>query len=188
VKTNRSFEKCARISVLCNFNVEARASQLKRLAPMFDRNDFNHLAKIEGERLQFLSAYRGLHYTCYPQHAFNVPDAEEFIRITRAPKAIGDNGLYFWLSAELTNSWKGRESYLLPFLSGAYFEPISEAGFNGLVADTCASLIKPPDLPLIRKQRFIGALLMYSMKTEFWVSAVAEYENEYIHFAWETTA
>jgi hypothetical protein len=29
---------------------------------------------------------------------------------------------------------------------------------------------------------------MYSMKTEFFVSAVAEYEDEFIHFAWETTA
>lgn len=155
---------------------------------MFERSDFECLASNEGEKLQFLSAYRGLRYVYYPQYAFTVPDGEESIRITHAPKALGDNGLRFWLSAELADNWQGRETYLLPYLSGAYFEPISEAAFNKLVAENCAGLINPPDLPLISKQVFIGALLMYSMKTDFFVSVVAEYENEYIHFAWETTA
>lgn len=29
---------------------------------------------------------------------------------------------------------------------------------------------------------------MYSMKTEFIVSLFAEYEDEYIHFYWDTTS
>lgn len=155
---------------------------------MFCRIDYDQLVQAEGSRLQYLGAYRGLHYTFYPQYAFQVPDGEESIRITRSPKAQGDNGLRFWLAAELAAGWRERESYLHSYLSGAYFEPIDELTFNDLVATHCSSLVAPPMLPLSSGQAFLGALLMYSMKTEFFVSAIAEYENEFIHFAWETTA
>jgi hypothetical protein len=155
---------------------------------MFCRIDYDKLVQTEGSRLQYLGAYRGLYYVCYPQYAFQVPDGEESIRITRSPKALDDNGLRFWLAAELADDWRGRESCLHGYLSGAYFEPIDERQFDDLVATNCSSLIVPPTLPLAREQAFLGALLMYSMKTEFFVSAIAEYENEFIHFAWETTA
>ena len=155
---------------------------------MFCRIDYDKMLQIEDGRLQYLGAYRGLHYICYPQYAFHVPDGEESIRITRSPKAQGDNGLRFWLAAELADNWQGRESYLQDYLSGAYFEQINETTFNDLVATHCRGLVAPPVLPLVSQQVFLGALLMYSMKTEFFVSAVAEYENEFIHFAWETKA
>jgi hypothetical protein len=35
---------------------------------------------------------------------------------------------------------------------------------------------------------FVGAVLLYSMKADFIVSLVAEYEDEFIHFYWDTTA
>ena len=155
---------------------------------MFCRGDYDQLVQVEGTGLQYLGAYRGLYYTCYPQYAFRVPDGEESIRITRAPKAEGDNGLRFWLAAELADDWRGRESYLPNYLSGAFFEPIDELSFNDLVATHCSGLVVPPRLPLVVGQAFLGGLLMYSMKTELLVSTVAEYENEFIHFAWETTA
>lgn len=155
---------------------------------MFCRIDFEKLVQAEGSRLQHLGAYRGLYYVCYPQYAFEVPDGEESIRITRSLKALDDNGLRFWLAAELADGWQGRESYLQSYLSEAYFEPIDEQQFDDLVATHCSGLIVPPRLPLARDQAFLGALLMYSMKTDFFVSAIAEYENEFIHFAWETTA
>ena len=155
---------------------------------MFCRIDYDKLVQIEGSRLQYLGAYRGLYYICYPQYAFHVPDGEESIHITRSPKAQGDNGLRFWLAAELADDWRGRESYLHDYLSGAYFEPIDELTFNDLVATHCSSLVVPPILPLASGQVFLGALLMYSMRTEFFVSAIAEYESEFIHIAWETTA
>lgn len=100
----------------------------------------------------------------------------------------GDNGLRFWPAAELATDWKGRESYLPGYLSDAYFSPIDERSFNELVANHCSSLIAPPRLPLANGQLFSSALLMYSMKTDFFVSALAEYENEFIHFAWATMA
>jgi hypothetical protein len=155
---------------------------------MFCRKDYDQLVQVEGSRLQHLGRYRGLYYICSPQCAFHVPDGEESIRITRSSKAERDNGLRFWLAAELANDWRGRESYLLNYLSDAYFEPIEELPFNDLVATHCGGLVVPPTLPLLSGQAFLGGMLMYSMKTEFFVSAVAEYENEFIHFAWETTA
>jgi len=155
---------------------------------MFERKDFDNLVSIEGDNLKFLSGYQGLYYVYYPQYAFKVPDSEESIRITRAPKNSSDNGLRFWLSAELADNWQGRENHLLPYLSGSYFERINEAVFAGLVAEKVSALINPPELPFVSEQAFHGALLMYSMKTEFIVSIFAEYEREYIHFAWETTA
>lgn len=155
---------------------------------MFCRTDYEKLVQKEGSRLQYLGTYRGLYYVCYPQYAFQVPDSEESIRITRSPKALGDNGLHFWLAAEITDNWQGQWSYLHSYLSDAYFEPINEQQFNDLIATRCSGLVVPPRLPLAQDQAFLGALLMYSMKTDFFVSAIAEYENEFIHFAWETTA
>jgi hypothetical protein len=155
---------------------------------MFCRSDYDQLVQVEGSRLQHLGSYRGLYYVCYPQYAFQVPDGEESIRIARAPKSERDNGLRFWLAAELADDWRGRESCFLNYLSGAFFEPIDELPFNDLVATHCSGLVAPLKLPLVSGQAFLGGLLMYSMKTEFFVSAVAEYEDEFIHFAWETTA
>lgn len=70
----------------------------------------------------------------------------------------------------------------------AAFELISEPDFNSLVAEHCAGLIVKPQLPLKGEGNFLGAVLLYSMKTDFIVSLVAEYEDEFVHFYWETTA
>jgi hypothetical protein len=155
---------------------------------MFKRNDLDCLVAEEGEKMQYLQRYRGLYYTSFPQYAFTETDGEESIRITRAQKEEGDNGLRFWINAELVDNRQGEASWILPYFSGAYFELVGEADFNSIVAENCRGLINPPKLPIIDNQVFIGALLMYSMKTEFFVSMVAEYENEYIHFFWQTTA
>ena len=132
--------------------------------------------------------YEGLYYVTYPQHAFRVPDSEQTIRITRAPKIAGDNGLRFWICAERIADWHDREEYFLPYLLRATFEKIGEAELNKLIACHCSELIAPPDLPLCARRGFIGGLLMHSTKTDFVVSAFAEYETEYLHFYWDTTA
>lgn len=74
------------------------------------------------------------------------------------------------------------------YVSDAKFEDISEAVFNKMVAGAAHYLIAPLKQPLHEPNGFIGALLMYSMKTEFTISLFAEYEDEYIHFYWDTTA
>lgn len=155
---------------------------------MFSRREFEDLMATEKDRLSLLGRYRGICHLEYPQYAFHPPDGEEGIRISRAPKSKGDDGLRFWIAAVLADDWRGRESYLFGYLSGAYFESLDEPSFDSLVKSHCGGLIVPPSLPLGKGQAFLGALLMYSMKTEFFVSAIAEYENEFIHFAWETTA
>lgn len=153
---------------------------------MFDRSDFDQLSN---EQLIFWRADNecpGLYYVTYPSIAFECPDSQETIRITRAPKRHGDNGLNFWLHAEWIDRRPGGESYFPSCVSDAQFEEISEAVFNKMVADGAFELIAPLKQPLHEPTGFVGALLMFSMKTEFTVSLFAEYEDEYIHFYWDT--
>ncbi|MFZ6756000.1 hypothetical protein ACO0K9_02180 [Undibacterium sp. Ji50W] len=147
---------------------------------MFSKSDLDQIdINIFG-----LHRYRGLYFVTYRQDAFAVPDSEENIYISRAPKYPGDNGIRFWLAAEMS---KGEKLYG-PYLQEAEFRPIPEEKFNGLVAEQCFHLILKPQLPLNQSGQFVGALLMYSMETEFIVDLFAEYEDEYIHFYWHTTA
>ena len=155
---------------------------------MFTRTD---LAAIEHSKLihwTFSGCYPGLHFTTYPQHAFRAPCSEELIRITRAPRLTADNGLRFWCSAERTDDWSTREHYFAPYLHGAEFEPISEETFNRMVMESSSELVAPLPLPLHPPTGFVGALLMYSMRTDFTVSVLAEYEDEFIHYFWTTSA
>lgn len=64
---------------------------------MFKRRDLGNI----DFQIHRLGYYRGLYSTFYNQFAFIVPDSEESIRISRAPKLIQDNGVEFWLAAEL---------------------------------------------------------------------------------------
>ena len=130
----------------------------------------------------------GLYYVTYPGIAFRCSASQQIIRITRAPKRQGENGLNFWLHAEWMDWRPGGESYFPGYVSDAQFEEISEAVFNQMVADQAFELIAPLKQPLHESTGFVGALLMYSMKTEFIVSLFAEYEDEYIHFYWDTTS
>ncbi len=155
---------------------------------MFTRAEFEQLLHAQDGAVLETRPYPGMYYVTYPQYAFITPDAEEFIRITRAPKASGDNGLRFWLEAEFLDDWRGRESYLLEYLTGARFDPVDACAFDELVVAQCSGLVVPPALPLAGGKAFVGALLMHSLRTELIVSAMAEYADEYVHFYWESTA
>ncbi|WP_083893487.1 hypothetical protein [Herbaspirillum sp. B65] len=155
---------------------------------MFEKKDFQNILGKLPTKMHRLGCYRGVSFHVYPPYAFNPPDGEQTIRITRAPKADSDNGIDFWLCSEWLQGWTGREEYFAGYLSGSAFEPISERSFNDLVADRCVDLIVRPELPLKAIGKFLGAVLLYSMKTDFIVSLVAEYEDEFIHFYWDTTA
>ncbi|MEO3879477.1 hypothetical protein [Rheinheimera fenheensis] len=150
---------------------------------MFKRSDLGNI-DFGNNRL---SSYRGLYSTSYNQFAFRVPDSEESIRISRAPKLQRDNGLYFWLAAELQDDWVGREQYFRPYIEDSDFKEISESEFNSMVCSQCNDLITKPNLPL-NTGKFIGALAMRTMEKELIVDLFAEYDNEYIHFIWESTA
>jgi len=117
-----------------------------------------------------------------------VPDSEELIRIARAPKQSGESGLRFWLAAEYLDDWSSRESFYRPYLQGAAFERISEEQFNEMVAAQCSELLSQLQLPLKASGKFVGAMMMYSIKTDFIVDLFAEYDDEFIHFYWEMTA
>lgn len=154
---------------------------------MFARSDLDALDSELFVDWRYMSCYPGLHYAVYPQHAFRVPDSEQMVRITRAPKRQGDNGVQFWVSAESSDA-PLKPEYAAKYLKSAHFRPIHEAEFNGLVQAQCAELIAPPILPLREPGGFIGALSMHALETEFIVSLFAEYANEFIHFYWESTA
>lgn len=155
---------------------------------MFTRSDFDATQQCKLIQWEFSGYYPGLHFTTYPQHAFRIPSSEECIRVTRAPRLKADNGLRFWCSAERADDWRGREHYFAPYLHGAEFEPISEQTFNEMVMESSSQLLAPLSLPLHPPTAFVGALLMYSMKTDFIVSLLAEYEDEFIHYFWTTSA
>lgn len=168
-------------SSLLNFATDNRHS-------MFDRSD---LEKIPSELLWFWEpgiTYSGLYCVSYPQSAFTYPDSEECIRVTRVPKPQDDNGLGFWLQAERQDHWPERRPYFARYVTQAQFERITEDRFNQMVAEQTVDLIAPLQQPLHAPSGFIGAMLMYSMKTDFIVSLFAEYEDEFVHFYWHTTS
>jgi hypothetical protein len=135
-----------------------------------------------------LGRYPGLHYEVYPQDAFRTVESEQQVRITRSPKRTGDDGLSFWLAAELADDWTGREQHFPGFVRGAAFRAVSEAEFNTLVDRWSGDLLARPALPLHPSTGFVGALVMREAEDDLIVSAVAEYDDEFIHFAWESSA
>lgn len=156
---------------------------------MFSREDLERLDSALLGDGHFVRSYPGLHYVVYPQYAFRVPDAEQYIRITRAPRQPGDNGLRFWVSAELAHEPNApRPAHLASYLQEARFDPVSEAEIHRIVEERCSDLLVPPVLPLHPPGGFLGGLEMYTLADDFIVSLFAEYEDELIHFYWETTA
>jgi hypothetical protein len=164
---------------------------------MFSRSDLDSLDSALLIDWRYMGSYPGLHYAVFPQHAFRVPDSEQTIRITRAPKRSGDNGLQFWVSAECANSPSGnydqstrdrRAEKAANYFRGARFRNIDEVEFNSIVRGQCTELLIVPNLPLHEPQGFIGAISIRTLETELVVSLVAEYADEFIHFYWESTA
>lgn len=155
---------------------------------MFNRNDFELFLSTQNQVISLPEEYLGISRKHYSPCDFVSPSSEEYIWITYAPKNVGDNGLKFWLHAECADDWLGKEDYILPYLSGAYFKTIDELTFKDLLNTHCKDLIRQPDFSFIDKQIFCGALLMYEIDTELSVSVFAEYENLYVHFRWESTA
>jgi hypothetical protein len=140
-----------------------------------------------------LYGYRGLYYVTYPQYAFDIPDSEQTIYISHAPKREGDNGILFWLAALREQGSASSEKKMHELLlKAAEFKQISEEEFNALVAEQCFGLIVKPQLSLNQSSKFVGALLMYSMETDLvddhFAEYFAEYQDEYIHFYWHSTA
>jgi hypothetical protein len=156
---------------------------------MFSREDFDRLSREASTNHYFVGTYPGLYFNVFPQFAFREPASEQYARITRAPKQAGDNGLKFWATAEIGEKGRnGLPTELIANFKFGEFRALSEEEFNALVASQCAELIVPPTLPLHSPHRFVAALAMYTLKTDFTVSLIAEYEDEFIHFYWDTTA
>ncbi|MEC8012390.1 MAG: hypothetical protein VX185_16670 [Pseudomonadota bacterium] len=136
-----------------------------------------------------LDSYTGLFTTYYKSYAFNCVDSCEYIFISRSPKEDKDNGVKFMFRSYLDDgSCRDRSvSDVKGLLLSADFKLIAEDVFNEKVKEQCAELITKPQYPLSSK-KFIGALIMYDLDQEFMVDMFAEYEDEYIHFYWDTTA
>lgn len=155
---------------------------------MFDRSHFEVFRLEKLDDLHFSRFYRGLHYVVYPQFAFNPPDSEQMIRIARAPKETGDNGLKFWINAELLDDRSSRTEFLHPYLAASKFRLLKEEEFNGIVLNQARDLVASLHLPIHQPVGYVGGLAMHTLETDFTVSLFAEYEDEFIHFFWETSA
>jgi len=162
---------------------------------MFTKAEFEALAAAIKRPTEWYkyTGYPGLHYTSYPQFAFQHPDSEEFICVTRSRKKPGDNGLLFWLAANLLPtrfSGVGANTFdkACGYLMGSAFSPIDELEANRLIEESCSALTVDLPLPLGGASPFLGALIMSSMATEFEVSVFVEYADAYLDFYWQSTA
>jgi len=152
---------------------------------MFARSDLDKI-DLAGDTLH---EYPGIHTTLYKHYAFKTSDSEQSICITGAPKHQNDNGLSFWLAAELQEDWKDRERYFRPYVEGAAFREIPESEFNSLVETYCNNLIAKPSLPLGKTLgSFKGALALWTPDEEQLLDLFAEYESGFLHFVWMSTA
>jgi len=133
-------------------------------------------------------SYRGLGYHVHSPEAFSVPESEQMLRIARAPREANDNGLKFWIHAESLDDWGHRQEYFHPYLSSSRFRRMDEGEFNRLVAERTRELVVPLPLPLHPPTGYLGGLAMRAMEDDLIVSLFAEYEDEFIHALWETTA
>lgn len=136
-----------------------------------------------------LENYNGLNEISYTDNDFKHPEACEYIRITRRKKRDEDNGVNFMFHSYLADIYYGVCTLegIKDGLQTSNFEQITEDRFYEMVQAQCVGLIDKPNLPL-SYSKFIGALVMCDLKTEFVVDVFAEYEDEYIHFFWNTTA
>lgn len=151
---------------------------------MFNRDALVSFLKTPSGTTRLDGVYPCFSIQRYTAEDFTSVESEQSICISRAPKNATDDGLRFWICAELAEGGLiHRERYLL----NADFKRIDEATFNTLVENYCGDLRQPPALPL-SNQRFFGALLMYEADTDMLGSIFAEYEQHYLHFFWESTA
>lgn len=164
---------------------------------MFTHEDIGKLADFD-QAAQAYCLERRPQYVCFNQFGFEHYESEESIFISRAAKQKGENGLGFWVATYQTALDQGQEwrddskGYFETYIVGAQCEPITEDRFNEFVSKCCERLAFPLCLPLRhsrpfwKRSGFVGALLMH----DDWnlVDLIAEYEDEYLHFYWETTA
>lgn len=156
---------------------------------MFSAADLERLKRELASNYHFAGSYPGASFLIYPQYAFSPPDSEQYARITRAPKERGDNGLRFWAVAELgVEGYTERPTGLISHFENAEFLPLMESEFNLLVANQCVDLVVPATLPIHQPVGFVSALALQTLKTDLIVSLIAEYEDEFLHFYWQTTA
>lgn len=138
--------------------------------------------------------YSGLYSTHYNFYAFKSQSTEENIIISRAPRNNNNSNAKFWLAALQQETYKFEE-YLddefeesfQEYVSKAQYKEITETEAYSIITDHCSDLITKPPFPL-NSNTFIGALIMYYQSGNQITDLFMEYEDEYIHFYWESTA
>lgn len=151
--------------------------------PVFCKDDLECISFNNNE----FKTYEGLKSQCFDQSCFSEPDSEENIRLSRAPKSPSDNGLNFLLAAEQQNIWHGGIKALQDYFLKSNFQNISEKEFYSLVSSQTERLIPPLSMPF-NESTFIGSVAICTLKDDLIVDLFAEYQDEYIHFFWESLA
>lgn len=132
------------------------------------------------------SSFADIEIVKFDQDAFRCPSFEQHIQIHRGKRVDFNSVVQFWVCSLRSQDWSGREAYFLPYLKSGKCQTISEVEFNDLVATYSGELEQTLKLPLHFAVGFIGAVQMYNDWDD--IGAVAEYEDEFVAFYWNTTA
>jgi hypothetical protein len=113
---------------------------------------------------------------------FPSSSSEETISIYRGLKSNFENPVHFWIRAHLSQDQTKRMAYLMPYLHSALYKPVEEQEFMQRLsqADNLKNIMIKP------KGKYLQGLKMIDEWNDF--SAIAEFEQEYLSFDWDTTA
>lgn len=150
----------------------------------------------EAERLpyEWLHSYMTQLVEYYSQ-GFDNPGCEAFIKIVRADKwdepyksyrKYVNEALLFGIHAEYP-AYFNKVADFYEFLLTAEFRVITCEDWENLVQNWCHGLKSPLELPLNPTHLFKQAIVLFGGADELYISAVAEYENEWVYFHWSST-
>lgn len=132
----------------------------------------------------------------YYSQGFDNPGCEAFIKIVRADKwdesyksyrKYVNEALLFGVEAEYP-AYFDKVADFYEYLLTAEFKVITCEDWENLVQNWCYGLKSPPELPLNPTHLFKQAIVLFGgADKELYISAVAEYENEWVYFHWSST-
>jgi hypothetical protein len=114
---------------------------------------------------------------------FSSSSSEQSIIVHRGSREDFSDALGFWLASLFSQDWRGRDEYALPYAREGLCLEINETELEAFVKAYSGSLRTPLELP---ESQFLYGLKMYDDWND--VAALAELEDGFVAFYWNTTA